>query len=210
MPVSVKASEYLWLAEIRCECVSVPDFPLPAQTKHVITAARRYWPGYPVSSFQLEDRMAAWMDTLKPELTAWAKVNWRLVPGPAESRGRSWSWRSSTLFLFLKTRNCWLRCYWTTAGNKSPLWMTDWHRAPAHTWDSQPVSSEGVKINIPIRKTSVQAVKSTATQHEERGAKQSFPLRTHIVVLMNLLKLMELWTNKEVTGSGQHQEFCFC
>lgn len=113
-------------------------------------------------------------------------------------------------FFFLKTRNCWLRCYWTTAGNKSPLWMTDWHRAPAHTWDSQPVSSEGVKINIPIRKTSVQAVKSTVTQHEERGAKQSFPLRTHIVVLMNLLKLMELWTNKEVTGSGQHQEFCFC
>lgn len=96
--------------------------------------------------------------------------------------------------------------------------MTDWHRAPAHTSDSQPVSSEGVKINIPIRKTSVQAVKSTVTQHEVRGSKQSFPLRTHIVVLMNLLKhnewlamsaawrstadeIQKVWTNRSIISN---------
>lgn len=93
-----------------------------------------------------------------------------------------------------------------------------WQQIPAHTWESQPVSGEGVKINIPIGKTSFCAVKSTVTQQELDGSilalKQSFPLRTEVAVCMNFLKHTEFggWrnlTNMVVLWSSQHESSIF-
>lgn len=67
-----------------------------------------------------------------------------------------------------------------------------------HTWES----SEGVKINIPIRKASFCAVKSTGKQQDLSTLKQSFPLRTEIVVCMNFLKYVELLGLEEFDKYG--------
>lgn len=62
---------------LRCVCVCV---------------GQRHWPGSPVSSFHLENRMAARKDTLKPELVqrstlySSSKVLEEYLPGPAEGR----------------------------------------------------------------------------------------------------------------------------